>query len=329
MLSKFRAKGWNSRDVCLIAAGNCGVRTLEILNNREQFGFNLSAIFADDAEFAKEEKYKGTINKTIHYIRENNIDQLWIATPLSYEDKLKELLYELRHETIDIRYIPDIFGFRLLNHKTMDMDGVPVINLTRKPFEGDARIIKSIEDFILASFILILISPVMLVLAIIIKITSKGPVLYKQDRVSLDNKIFEIWKIRSMPIDAEKETGAVWAKTGENRATKIGSFMRKTSLDELPQFINVLQGTMSIVGPRPERPELIENFKNEIPYYMKKHMVKAGITGWAQINGWRGNTDLKKRIEYDLYYIEHWSLWLDIRIILLTIFKGFIDKNAY
>jgi putative colanic acid biosynthesis UDP-glucose lipid carrier transferase len=173
------------------------------------------------------------------------------------------------------------------------------------------------------------ISPLMLVLAAAVKLSSPGPVFYRQERMSWNNKTFWMLKFRSMPVDAEQGTGAVWAKAGECRATRVGAFLRKTSLDELPQFLNVLKGDMSIVGPRPERPVFVHKFKQEIPAYMKKHMVKAGITGWAQVNGWRGSTDLCKRIECDLFYIENWSLWFDIKIVFLTLFKGFVHRNAY
>jgi len=169
----------------------------------------------------------------------------------------------------------------------------------------------------------------MIAIAIGVKLSSPGPVFYRQKRISWNSKPFMMLKFRTMPVDCEVNTGAVWAKKGECRATRFGSFLRRTSLDELPQFIDVLKGNMSIVGPRPERPVFVDKFKDEIPDYMKKHMVKAGITGWAQVNGWRGDTDLNKRIEYDLYYIENWSLWFDIKIIVRTLFTGFVHKNAY
>jgi putative colanic acid biosynthesis UDP-glucose lipid carrier transferase len=209
------------------------------------------------------------------------------------------------------------------------MANMPVINLRVSPLFGFNKIIKDIEDKLLATLILILISPIMLIIASIIKITSKGPILYKQERLSWSGKPFNILKFRSMPIDSENKSGAVWAKAEDKRATKFGAFLRKTSLDELPQFINVLKGDMSIVGPRPERPIFVEKFKDEIPGYMEKHLIKAGITGWAQINGWRGNTDLNKRIEHDLHYIDNWSLLMDLKIIIMTIFKGIYNKNAY
>jgi putative colanic acid biosynthesis UDP-glucose lipid carrier transferase len=207
--------------------------------------------------------------------------------------------------------------------------GLPVVNVSVSPMEGPNWLIKRVEDAMFSLAILVLISPLLLAIAIGVKLSSPGPVFYRQERVGWNGRPFEMLKFRSMPVDTENETGPVWAKRGEHRATGFGAFLRRTSLDELPQFINVLRGEMSIVGPRPERPVFVEKFKDEIPDYMKKHLVKAGITGWAQINGWRGDTDLEKRIEYDLYYIENWSLWFDIKIILLTLIKGFVHKNAY
>ncbi|MEI6056551.1 MAG: exopolysaccharide biosynthesis polyprenyl glycosylphosphotransferase, partial [Lentisphaerota bacterium] len=226
-------------------------------------------------------------------------------------------------------YIPDIFGIRLLNHSLTEFNGLPLINLQASPLDGYNKSIKRCADLILSSIIVILISPLMILIAVVIKWTSPGPIIYRQTRIGLNNKPFKIMKFRTMKVGAEKSTGAVWATAGENRATRFGSFLRKTSLDELPQFINVLKGNMSIVGPRPERPKFTKLFKDEISYYMKKHFVKAGITGWAQVNGWRGSTDLNKRIEYDLYYIQHWSLLFDIKIILMTICRICKDKNAY
>jgi putative colanic acid biosysnthesis UDP-glucose lipid carrier transferase len=182
---------------------------------------------------------------------------------------------------------------------------------------------------VLAWIILLLFGPVMIAIAIGIKLTSPGPVLYREERVGWNNRPFEMLKFRSMPLNIEAQSGPIWARAGENRATSFGAFLRRTSLDELPQFINVLKGEMSIVGPRPERPAFVDKFKDEVPHYMKKHMVKAGITGWAQVNGWRGDTDLNKRIEYDLYYILNWSVWFDLRIAVQTVFMGFFNKNAY
>ena len=269
----------------------------------------------------------GEYSELNDYVKKNKIDQVWLTMALRDEDSVHDILHDLRNTTVDIRLIPDIFGLRLLNHSIMEIAGLPILNLSVTPMVGVSRLLKEIEDKFLSLCILVLISPVMFILAIAVKLSSPGPVFYRQERMGWNGKTFEILKFRSMPVDNESE-GAQWGAKGK-QSTKLGSFIRRTSLDELPQFINVLKGDMSIVGPRPERSIFVEELKDEIPGYMKKHLVKAGITGWAQINGWRGDTDLNKRIEYDLYYIENWSLWFDIKIIIMTIFKGFINKNAY
>lgn len=227
------------------------------------------------------------------------------------------------------RLMLDLLGMDLLNHSVSEFAGFPTLNIRATPMIGINRVKKAIEDRVLASLILLLISPLLLIIAIAVKLSSPGSVFYRQKRVSFNGKEFEMLKFRTMPMDAESKSGPVWAKANENRATRVGAFLRKTSLDELPQFINVLRGDMSIVGPRPERQVFIDQFKDQIPGYMQKHLVKAGITGWAQVNGWRGNTSLEKRIEFDLYYIEHWSVLFDIKIIFLTFFRGFLNKNAY
>jgi len=256
-------------------------------------------------------------------------DEVWITLPIKEEALLESILHDLQHATVTTRFIPNLFSHRLLNHSLTEIAGLPVISLSETPLYGINKVLKTLEDKVLSLMILTLLAPIMLIIAVIIKFTSVGPILYKQERVGWNNTIFTILKFRTMPVGVEDESGPIWAKVNESRATKVGAFLRRTSLDELPQFINVLIGDMSIVGPRPERPFFVEQFKDEIPSYMKKHMVKAGITGWAQINGWRGDTDLSKRIECDLYYIENWSLWFDIKIILLTFYRGFISKHAY
>jgi putative colanic acid biosynthesis UDP-glucose lipid carrier transferase len=194
---------------------------------------------------------------------------------------------------------------------------------------GANKIIKAVEDRAVALLLLMVTSPLFLIVSIAIKLDSPGPVFYRQKRVSWNGNPFTMLKFRTMAVDAESESGPIWTKKNQNRTTRLGRFLRKTSLDEIPQFLNVLRGEMSIVGPRPERPYFVEQFKEEVPDYMKKHLVKAGITGWAQINGWRGDTCLKTRIQYDLYYVENWSLWFDFKIMFMTLFKGFVHRNAY
>lgn len=328
VLNIYRAKGRDRRTAIII--GNDKIAQ-DLVNNvlaSPWTGYHIAGSFGDSK--LDNVDYLGSFELIEQYIEQNGtrFEQIWIALPLSDQPLVETLLLtSLRNATQAVRYIPDMRGFRLINHSVGELLGMPVINVSVSPMSGLNRVAKSIEDKILAAIILLLISPLMLILAIGVKLSSPGPVFYRQDRVSWNGHSFMMLKFRSMPVDNEKN-GVQWGNAKNKKMTKFGQFIRKTSLDELPQFINVLKGDMSIVGPRPERTVFVDKFKDEIPGYMQKHMVKAGITGWAQINGWRGDTDLKKRIEHDLYYIDNWSLWFDIKIILLTFLKGFVHKNA-
>lgn len=259
----------------------------------------------------------------------HQIDEVWIA--IAEHTQIQSILNTLRNTTVTIRWIPDLFTLTLINHSVSEMGGMILLNLNETPLHGINYTVKWLEDKILASIFILISSPLLILIAIGVKLSSPGPVFYRQKRVSWNNQHFYMLKFRSMPIDVEKNTGPVWAKPQEQRATVFGTFLRRTSLDELPQLFNVLKGDMSIVGPRPERPFFVEKFKDDIPLYMKKHLVKAGITGWAQVNGWRGNTDLHQRIQHDLYYIRHWSLSFDLKIIFLTVWTMISRKqlNAY
>ena len=332
-LRLMRLRGWNRKHIVIIGAGRLGQNVARRLGEAMASGLKVCAYLDDNPELHGKRlegvEVMGDIDSLPEVVERFELDEVWIALPMRAEDRLKDVLHALRHSTVNIRYVPNIFGLSLINHSVSDIAGMPVLNLTESPMHGINWVVKTIEDKLLAALILVLVSPLFLVIAIGVKLSSPGPVFYRQERVSWNGRPFMMLKFRSMPVDAERGTGPTWAKPGENRATAFGAFLRKTSLDELPQFINVLKGDMSIVGPRPERPVFVSQFKEEIPDYMKKHLVKAGITGWAQINGWRGSTDLNRRIEYDLQYIENWSLWLDLKIIFLTLFKGFVHKNAY
>jgi Undecaprenyl-phosphate glucose phosphotransferase len=255
-----------------------------------------------------------------------------ITLPLNAHERLKRILDDIGDEMVSIMVIPDLIEFATLatlRGSTGEFEGMPIISLRDTPLYGWNIVVKRVTDFVLSITILLAISPLMLVISFLVKATSRGPVFYSQERMGLDGKIFNMLKYRTMEIEAEKETGPVWAAKDDSRRTSIGTFLRKTSLDELPQFFNVLKGDMSVVGPRPEREFFIQQFRNKIPKYMLRHKMKAGITGWAQVNGWRGNTSLEKRIEYDLYYIENWSLRFDIEIMWLTIWRGLVNKHAY
>tara|TARA_R110001592_G_C13192961_1_gene753488 strand:- start:42292 stop:43680 length:1389 start_codon:yes stop_codon:yes gene_type:complete len=329
-LRVMRGKGFNLRHVVIIGSNEVGDQVLERIVDSVDSGFNIKAYFTDDK---KEESdlvpVLGSISEAPAFLRENQVDQVWIAMSLKQADSIEQILSELKDSMCDIRLIPDLFGFHLINHSMSTISGMPVINLSVTPMDGLNRWIKAIEDKCLAVAILLFTSPLLALICLLIKASSDGPIFYSQERLSWNGRRFSMYKFRTMPIDAEAATGPVWAARDQGRATPVGAFLRRTSLDELPQFWNVLKGDMSIVGPRPERPVFVEKFRDEVPSYMQKHMVKGGITGWAQINGWRGDTDLKKRIEYDLYYVDNWSLWLDLKIIILTIFKGLVHPHAY
>jgi exopolysaccharide biosynthesis polyprenyl glycosylphosphotransferase len=228
-----------------------------------------------------------------------------------------------------VRLVPDLLSFMTLRSTVEELDGLPVINLREGPFVGWAGVQKRALDLSLGSAAFVAFLPVMATLAAAIRLQSNGPAFYTQERMGLDGRVFQMFKFRTMVPDAERETGAVWSSPGDARRTRLGAFLRRTGLDELPQIWNVLRGDMSLVGPRPERPTLIEQFRREVPGYMLRHKVRAGLTGWAQIHGWRGNTSLHERLEHDIYYIQNWSLSLDLRILLATLWRGWRDRNAY
>lgn len=326
-----RARGVDLRSAVVVGATPGAQRIVDSLAAHPWAGIAMRGWFAtgaDRGDLAGLPRL-GELDALGEYVEHHAVDQVWIALPLGEQAKIARTLAQLRHATADVKFVPDLLDMHLLNHSVEQVVGLPVITLQQTPLQGAARLAKDLEDRLLAAAIVLAISPLMLAIAVAVKLSSPGPVFYRQERISWNNRPFQMLKFRSMPVDAEQATGAVWARSGENRATRVGAFLRRTSLDELPQFLNVLKGEMSIVGPRPERPVFVHQFKHAIPDYMKKHMVKAGITGWAQVNGWRGSTDLGKRIECDIHYIQNWSLWFDLKIIALTLFKGFVHKNAY
>ncbi len=330
ILCTLRTRGYNRHSVVIIG---CGPRAAELLRKTEESpwaGFHIEAVFGRPDRSPNLGPYPVTPIETLaDYVDTHTIDEVWIALPLKHGADLHQALDALRTSSANVRYVPDVVGLYLLNHGVSRLLDTPVIDLSASPLQGVNGLLKTIEDKVLASLILILAAPFMVLIAIGIKLSSPGPVFYRQERLGWNGRTFMILKFRTMPIDTEAQTGPVWNHRSKRRATPFGAFLRRTSLDELPQFINVLKGDMSIVGPRPERPVFVSQFKHEIPGYMQKHLVKAGITGWAQINGWRGDTDLKRRIEHDLYYIEHWSLALDLKIIGLTPFRGLMHPNAH
>ncbi len=332
-----RSQGFNQRRIVIVGTEALGGEVARRLQENPWIGLRITGFFCTNPTplnaTVEGLPVHGSLEGLANYVARERIDQVWIALPLKEEESVKYLLHELRHSTADIRFIPDIFGFRLLNHSFTEVAGFPVLNLSVTPMQGINRLIKAVEDFALAALILLLISPAMLAIAIGVKLSSPGPVLFKQRRLGWDGRLINVYKFRTMVVHQESGNQVTQATKSDPRITPFGSFLRRTSLDELPQFFNVLQGRMSIVGPRPHALQHNEEYKELIDDYMLRHKVKPGITGWAQVNGWRGETDtlekMQKRVEFDLYYIEHWSLWFDLKIIFMTLFKGFINKNAY
>ncbi len=267
--------------------------------------------------------------RALELIRECHPRIVVIGLPRKRADQAYALIQALKDEAIELHVIPDYHDYFALGASVESFAGIPLIQLNESPLFGYQAWMKRLMDFTLAGLGLLLFSPVFFLVALAIRLTSRGPIFYRQERMGLDGRNFWMYKFRSMRIDAEDKTGAVWAIENDNRRTVLGTFLRSTSIDELPQLWNVLVGDMSLVGPRPERPVFVSKFRHEIPNYMLRHKVKTGITGWAQINGWRGDTSLEKRIECDLFYIRNWSVWFDLKILFLTLFKGFVNKNAY
>ena len=271
----------------------------------------------------------GCIERLAEIVEQEHAAYVFVALPLKRYDDMQRVLQQLADVPVDVRLVPDVPNLAGMSLSASELDGLPIVGLRGGPHQGMNLIIKRLMDIVVASLGLALLLPVFGVIAALIKLTSRGPVLYRQDRAGLGGEPFQMLKFRTMRADAEAETGPVWAIVADPRRTWIGRVLRATSLDELPQLINVLRGEMSLVGPRPERPVFINKFRRTVPHYMVRHSVKAGITGWAQVHGWRGNTSLRKRLQYDLHYIAHWTPWLDLRIMVLTLFRGMMSRNAY
>jgi Undecaprenyl-phosphate glucose phosphotransferase len=256
-------------------------------------------------------------------------DLVIVTLPHAESARLADILEKIGDDPVTIHFVPDVAGLASLRGGIETFEGIPFIHLRESPLYGWNRLLKRAFDLVLGTLVLLLVSPLMVVVALLVKFTSPGPVLFWQERMGLDGRSFAMLKFRTMRVDAESQTGPVWTRPEDPRRTAVGTFLRRWSLDELPQLFNVLRGEMSLVGPRPERPELVQEFRPRIPGYMLRHKVKAGMTGWAQINGWRGDTSLERRIQCDLYYIERWSLGFDLKIMILTMWRGFFSDNAY
>jgi len=319
--------GIGLKRVLIVGASDLGRMVADRILEHSELGFRLLGFVDDrlatsDAVGHRGLPLLGTVQDTAEVCLRDKVDVVYVALPIEEHVKTLAVVEFASRECVDVHVVPDLLQFIALRARLEDLDGLPIISINDVPLRGLNSVIKRIVDVGLSAAGLALGVVPAIVLAGLVKRSSPGPAFYKQERMGLDGKAFTVYKFRSMPMGAEDHTGPVWASDNDPRVTKIGRWLRRHDIDELPQLWNVLKGDMSIVGPRPERPFFVEQFKHRIPQYMLRHKVKAGITGWAQVNGWRGNTSLEKRIEFDLYYIENWSLSLDIKIIWLTVLRG-------
>ncbi|MEH9277955.1 undecaprenyl-phosphate glucose phosphotransferase [Klebsiella pneumoniae] len=328
-----RKLGYNTRNVAVVGLLPAGINLLKSFIDEPWLGFVVKGFYDDCTSHDNHDvPYAGNIQQLITDARDGKLDRIYIALGMKDELKIKNIVSQLTDTTCSVILIPDLFTFNILQSRTEEINGVPVVPLFDTPLNGINMVFKRLEDIIVSSFILLIISPVLILIACIVKITSSGPVIFRQVRYGMDGKPIKVWKFRTMTV-IENDGEVIQATKNDIRVTKVGKFLRSTSLDELPQFFNVLFGHMSVVGPRPHAVSHNEQYRSLIQGYMLRHKVKPGITGLAQINGWRGETDtlekMEKRVELDLEYIRSWSIFLDLKIIFLTIFKGFVNKAAY
>ena len=331
LVARRRRNATSARRVLIFGAGKVGRKLGEALRRYPWVEFDVVG-YIDDVQTGPD--ILGTNSDLLPTIdqfeaRGTPIDHVYVALPLQAAETIRAAVDRLSTRLVHVYMVPDLFQFELLNSRVTHLGELPVIHVIDESPAEFSQIVKRLFDIVFSLGVLIVVSPLLLLIALAVKLTSRGPILYKQERMGLNGRTFNMLKFRTMPTNAEADTGPVWATADSKRATPVGQFLRRTSLDELPQFLNVLRGDMSVVGPRPERPVFIHEFREQVPRYMLRHKTRAGITGWAQVNGWRGNTSLEKRIEYDLYYIQNWSLALDVKIILLTLRRGFVNENAY
>ena len=333
IVKQMRKRGMNQRNVLLVGYSRAAEEYIDRVMANPQWGFNIRGILDDRitaGTMYKGVKVLGRIDNLMIILPENHLDEIAITLGLGEYYRLEEIVTLCEKSGVHTKFIPDYNNIIPTKPYTEDILGLPVINIRYVPLSNAfPAALKRAFDIVGSIACIIIGSPVMLIFALIIKLTSPGPLIFKQERVGLHNRPFMMYKFRSMVVQEESKEKKAWTVKGDPRVTKVGAFMRKTSLDELPQLFNVLKGEMSLVGPRPERPFFVEKFQEEIPRYMVKHQVRPGMTGWAQVNGYRGDTSIRKRIDCDLYYIENWTLGLDIKILFLTVFKGFVNKNAY
>lgn len=333
ILRKYRKRGYNQKHVLLVGYSQAAEGYIDRVLSHPEWGYNIRGILDDNRTSGTEYhgiKILGTTENLSVILPENKLDEIVITLSLAEYHKLARIVGMCEKSGVHTKFIPDYNNVIPTRPYTEDILGMPVINIRHVPLSNAFNaFLKRCVDIFGALVAIILFSPVMLVTAIIIKVTSPGPLIFKQERIGKHNHPFYMYKFRSMVVQEEKAEKQGWTTKNDPRVTPVGKFIRKTSIDELPQLFNILVGDMSLVGPRPERPQFVEKFKEEIPRYMIKHQVRPGLTGWAQVNGYRGDTSIQKRIEYDLYYIENWTMGFDFKIIFLTFFKGFVNKNAY
>jgi Undecaprenyl-phosphate glucose phosphotransferase len=326
------AKGENLTRVLVAGTGELGRTVAETLLAHRRLGYRVVGFLGEGAHATGHSDLPvvGTIDRAREAVESAQADQVYVALPLEDHARLVPLVQGLSNECVDLKVVPDVVQYATIRASLEDLDGIPIISLNEVPLQGWSSMVKRLMDLLFSALLLLALSPALALLALLVRrYGGKGPVLLRQERMTLDGKTFQIFKFRTMVDEAERETGPVFATSDDPRRTKVGAFLRRHNLDELPQLLNVLLGDMSLVGPRPERPPFVQQFRERIPQYMRRHRVKSGMTGWAQVNGWRGNTSIEKRIEFDLYYIENWSLRLDLKILILTLFRGFGQDHAY
>ena len=332
-LRLLRKKGYNQRFALMAGTGELAQKVLKKIEFYPELGIQVVGFLTRKAEEVgkkiKNIPILGIYEDIDMILEKNRVDIFFIAISINEYDCFESLIKKVQGYLSEIKVIPASYEFLSLRGGLDELGDLPLVGLSSSPLYGWDRVYKRTFDLVFGTLILVIVSPIMLLISLLIKLTSQGPILYSQERVGMDGRTFHMVKFRTMKVDAEKETGPVWAKENDPRRTKIGTFLRRTSLDELPQLLNVVKGEMSLVGPRPERPNFVKEFKNRIPSYMLRHRIKAGMTGWAQVNGWRGNTSLEKRIEHDLYYIQNWSIGFDLRILFLTLWSGLFNQSAY
>lgn len=332
-LRKMRKSGFNLRHIIFVGYSSAAEAFIDRIRTNPQWGYKVMGILDDNKEIGylyKGVEVLGTTEELEQILDENRLDEIALTLGLQEYYKLKRIVATCEKSGVHTKFVPDYNEIIPTRPYTEDLLGLPVVNIRHVPLTNTFNMIcKRIMDIAGAVAAIIIFLPVMLVTAVLVKTTSKGPLIYRQERVGLHNQNFQMYKFRSMEVQSAKSEKKAWTVRNDPRVTAVGKFIRKTSIDELPQLFNILKGDMSLVGPRPERPFFVEKFREEIPRYMVKHQVRPGLTGWAQINGYRGDTSIRKRIEYDLYYIENWTMGLDIKILFLTFFKGFVNKNAY